>query len=83
LTIEDALEWARRARGPRGRPADGWGSLTPAEARVVQLIAEGLTNRQIGERMFTSRETVKTQLGQNFMELDVRARAELTAQAVR
>ena len=54
LSIEDALEWARRARGPRWRPPGGWDSLTPTEARVVELVAEGLTNPQIGERMFIS-----------------------------
>jgi predicted ATPase/DNA-binding CsgD family transcriptional regulator len=83
LSIEDALEWARRARGPRGRPPGGWGSLTPTEARVAELVSEGLTNRQIGERMFVSRETVKTHLSHIFKKLEVRNRAELSAQAVR
>ena len=54
LSVEDALEWARRARGPRRRPPGGWASLTPTEARVAELVAEGLTNPQIGERMFIS-----------------------------
>ena len=48
LSTEDALEWARRARGPRRRPPGGWDSLTPTEVRVVELVAEGLTNPQIG-----------------------------------
>ena len=55
LSTEDALEWARRARGPRTAPAGGWDSLTPTEARVVELVADGLTNPQIAERMFISR----------------------------
>ena len=37
LSTDDALEWARRARGPRRRPAGGWDSLTPTEARVVRV----------------------------------------------
>jgi DNA-binding CsgD family transcriptional regulator len=81
LTIEDALEWARRARGPRKRPPGGWASLTPTESRVVELVAQGLTNPEIGERMFISRTTVKTHLAHIFPKLDVHSRAELSAQA--
>jgi DNA-binding CsgD family transcriptional regulator len=83
LTTEDALEWARRARGPRRRPPSGWASLTPTEARVVDLVAQGLTNPQIGERMFISPGTVKTHLAHIFRKLDVHSRAELTARAMR
>jgi len=83
LTVDDALEWARRARGPRRRPAGGWGSLTPTEARVAELVAQGLTNPQIGERMFISKTTVKTHLGHIFKKLDVHNRAELSAHAAR
>ena len=68
LSTEDALEWARRARGPRRRPAGGWESLTPTEAKVVELVAEGLTNPQIGERMFISTATVKTHLAHIFRQ---------------
>ncbi|HEX6021301.1 MAG TPA: helix-turn-helix transcriptional regulator, partial [Solirubrobacter sp.] len=79
LTIEDALAWARRARGPRKRPAAGWDSLTPTEAKVAELVAEGLTNHEIGERMFISRDTVKTHLAHAFAKLGVHSRAELAA----
>lgn len=83
LTTEDALEWARRARGPRRRPAGGWGSLTPTETKVAELVSEGLTNPQIAERMFVSKATVKTHLAHIFRKLDVHSRAEMTAHAVR
>jgi hypothetical protein len=43
LGTDGALEWARRSRGPRGRPPGGWASLTPTEAKVVDLVAEGLS----------------------------------------
>jgi DNA-binding NarL/FixJ family response regulator len=83
LSTDDALEWARRARGPRKRPAGGWESLTPTEVRVAELVAEGLTNPQVAERMFVSPGTVKTHLSHIFGKLDVHSRAELTAEAVR
>ncbi len=83
LSTDDALEWARRARGPRRRPRGGWASLTPTEAKVAELAAEGLTNPEIGERMFVSRATVKTHLAHIFRKLDVHNRAELAAHVVR
>jgi predicted ATPase/class 3 adenylate cyclase/DNA-binding CsgD family transcriptional regulator len=83
LSMEDSLEWARRGRGPRVRPPGGWASLTPTEAKLVEHIAEGLTNREIGERMFISRETVKTHLSHVFRKLDVHSRTELAARVSR
>ena len=77
LSIDDALEWARRGRGPRQRPASGWPSLTPTEVKVAELVAEGLTNPQIAERMFVSPGTVKTHVAHIFGKLDVHSRAEL------
>jgi DNA-binding NarL/FixJ family response regulator len=79
MTSNDAVEWARRARGPRKRPPGGWESLTPTEIKVAELVAEGLTNPQIGERMFISRATVKTHVAHIFNKLDVHSRTELGA----
>jgi DNA-binding CsgD family transcriptional regulator len=83
LCTADALEWARRARGPRRRPPSGWGSLTPTERKVAELVAEGLTNPQIAKRMFISKATVKTHLAHIFKKLDVHSRTELTAHTAR
>ncbi|HMK11492.1 MAG TPA: helix-turn-helix transcriptional regulator [Acidimicrobiales bacterium] len=58
-------------------------SLTPTEEHVVALVAEGLTNPQIAERLLMGRATVKTHLEHIFTKLDVRLRAELAAQASR
>jgi predicted ATPase/DNA-binding CsgD family transcriptional regulator len=81
LTLEQAVEYARRARGRRGRPATGWSSLTPTEAEVVRLVAEGLTNPQIGARLLMSRGTVKTHLSHIFTKLGATNRAQLAAAA--
>jgi DNA-binding CsgD family transcriptional regulator len=83
MSLDEAVAWIRRARGSRQRPAAGWESLTPTEAQVVEFVSEGLTNPQIGERMFISRATVKVHLAHIFQKLGVKTRAALTAQAVR
>ncbi len=82
LTLDQAVEYARRARGRRGRPAAGWSSLTPTELEVVRLVAQGLTNPQIGARLLMSRGTVKTHLTHIFTKLDTTNRAQLAAAAV-
>jgi DNA-binding CsgD family transcriptional regulator len=38
----------------------GWGSLTPAEQEVARTIAGGVTNREAGEALFVSENTIKT-----------------------
>jgi predicted ATPase/DNA-binding CsgD family transcriptional regulator len=83
LTAAQAVAYARRARGSRKRPATGWGSLTPTELQVVDLAAQGLTNPEIGKRLFIGSGTVKTHLSHIFAKLNVRSRAELAAAATR
>ncbi|HTC71969.1 MAG TPA: LuxR C-terminal-related transcriptional regulator, partial [Solirubrobacteraceae bacterium] len=82
-SLDDAVAYAERGRGARKRPLRGWESLSPAELRVVQLVAEGLTNPQIGERLFISPRTVQAHLSHVFAKLAVSSRAELAAQAAR
>ena len=72
-----------RARGERKRPSSGWTSLTPTEVEVVKLTAKGLSNPEIGERLFIGRATVKTHLAHIFTKLGVTSRAELAAEATR
>jgi DNA-binding CsgD family transcriptional regulator len=72
-----------RARGERKRPSAGWASLTPTERRVVELVAEGLTNPQIAEQMFIARGTVKVHVSHIFAKLGLSNRAELAALATR
>jgi DNA-binding CsgD family transcriptional regulator len=73
----------RGRRGPRGRPKYGWPSLTETELTVTRLVAEGLSNPQIGERLYVSRRTVQTHLAHIFAKLDISSRAQLAAQAAR
>jgi DNA-binding CsgD family transcriptional regulator len=73
----------RGRRGARQRPQLGWDSLTPTEHRVVDLAAEGLTNPQIGERLYISRRTVQTHLAHVFTKLGISSRTQLAAEATR
>jgi DNA-binding CsgD family transcriptional regulator/tetratricopeptide (TPR) repeat protein len=74
----------RRGRhGPRRRPQFGWLSLTPTEQAVAGLVADGLTNPQIGDRLYVSRRTVQTHLAHVFTKLDIASRAQLAAEVAR
>jgi predicted ATPase/class 3 adenylate cyclase/DNA-binding CsgD family transcriptional regulator/tetratricopeptide (TPR) repeat protein len=83
MSLVDAAAYASRGRGARKRPSSGWASLTPTETEVVRLVTEGLTNPQIGDRMFISRGTVRTHLTHVFAKLGVSSRAQLATEATR
>ncbi|MGH3787683.1 MAG: LuxR C-terminal-related transcriptional regulator [Pseudonocardiaceae bacterium] len=59
------------------RPNTGWNSLTDTERCVAELVATGLTNRQVATRMFLSPHTVGFHLRQIFRKLGIRSRVEL------
>lgn len=69
----------RGNRGPRHRPTTGWASLTETERAVANLVAEGLTNPQIGARLFVSRRTVQTHVSHIFTKLDLSSRTQIAA----
>ena len=74
----------RRARRvSHSRAQSGWQSLTPSERAVVDLVTEGLTNPQIGQRLYVSRRTVQTHLAHVFAKLHITSRAQLAAEAAR
>jgi DNA-binding CsgD family transcriptional regulator len=80
-----ARMWAERAakelRAAGGTGIDGGGKdrqvLTPQEMEIALLAASGLTNKQIGERLFLSHRTVGAHLYQIFPKLGVTSRAAL------
>jgi DNA-binding CsgD family transcriptional regulator len=73
----------RGRRGPRGRPRSGWASLTTTEAKVAELVAEGLSNPEIARRLFVSRHTVHTHVSHILAKLGLGSRVELAAAAAR
>jgi predicted ATPase/class 3 adenylate cyclase/DNA-binding CsgD family transcriptional regulator len=80
LSLEEVWAYASRARGERKRPSHGWESLTPTELEVVALAAAGLSNADIGARMFISPNTAKTHLAHIYAKLGVANRAALAAE---
>jgi DNA-binding NarL/FixJ family response regulator len=66
----------RRLREPAPAVTDPFASLTEQERNVLELIAEGLTNRQIGERMFLAEKTVKNYISSLFAKLGVQRRVQ-------
>jgi DNA-binding CsgD family transcriptional regulator len=72
-----------RALGVRRRiiaaepETQGWGALTAAELAVARLVAEGLTNREVADRLFLSPHTVNSHLRHAFTKLGIHSRVEL------
>jgi DNA-binding CsgD family transcriptional regulator len=90
-TLEQALEtfdrlgspdWARRTRDElsrvglrRGDPYE----LTETERRVAELVASGMTNREVAQAAFVSPKTVEANLARVYRKLGIHSRAELGA----
>jgi DNA-binding CsgD family transcriptional regulator len=75
-----AALFARRARAELGRiggRTSAADELTPAERRVAELVAQGLTNREVAAATFVTPKTVEFHLRNVFRKLDIRSRAEL------
>jgi len=71
------------ARIRRPKPKDPLAGLTPQERRILELIGEGLTNRQIGERMFLAEKTAKNYVSALFAKLGMERRTQAAAYAAR
>jgi len=52
-------------------------TLTEREIEIAQLAAEGLSNKEIGEKLYITQNTVKTQMKRVFEKLDIKSRAML------
>ena len=59
------------------------GELTTQEQRILELIGEGLTNRQIGQRLFLAEQTVKNYVSTLLAKLGMERRTQAAAYAAR
>jgi DNA-binding NarL/FixJ family response regulator len=83
LDSRAASQLMARLRGQSAAKHDPLAGLTPQERRILELIGEGLTNRQIGERMFLAEKTVKNYISGLFAKLGMERRTQAAALAVR
>jgi two-component system response regulator DevR len=67
----------------RHRPEDELSGLTEQERKILALIAEGLTNRQIGERLYLAEKTVKNYVSNLLAKMGMSRRTEAAAYAAR
>jgi DNA-binding CsgD family transcriptional regulator/tetratricopeptide (TPR) repeat protein len=70
-------------RGPRLRTRNNPAGLTPRELEVVMLLAEGLRNAQIAQRLVVAEKTIDHHVSAILRKLDVHTRGEAAAEAVR
>jgi predicted ATPase/class 3 adenylate cyclase/DNA-binding CsgD family transcriptional regulator len=80
MSLDEAVAYAQRGRGERKRPASGWASLTPTEQQVARLVSEGMSNKEMAERLFVSPHTVRTHLQHVYSKLGVTSRVQLANQ---
>ncbi|MBA9002765.1 response regulator transcription factor [Thermomonospora cellulosilytica] len=82
-SLLDPVSTAKMLQRVRERATrkDPLAALTDQERQILELIGEGLTNRQIGERMFLAEKTVKNYVSNLFAKLDMRRRTQAAALA--
>lgn len=81
------IPWSDRARQElrasgetsRSRNLDARDQLTPQELQIAQMAASGLTNREIGQKLYLSHRTISSHLHRIFPKLGVASRSELAS----
>ncbi len=78
--------WEQRARSELervgGRRRGGRDELTPSERRVVELAADGRSNKEIAAALYVTVNTVEVHLARGYRKLGVRSRAQLAKRLI-
>ena len=74
---------AEQLQQPSGLPADPYGALSPREREVLHLVVDGLTIKEIAQRLEISTKTAENHRGRVLTKLGVRNSAELVRYAMR
>jgi DNA-binding CsgD family transcriptional regulator len=77
FTHRVSVELHATSEAARKRRGDGGDGLTPQEAEIAGLVADGLSNRQVAGQMFISQNTVEYHLQKVFRKVGVRSRTQL------
>lgn len=78
---EVAVRVIERMRAGGGGVTDGISSLNDTESQILDLITDGLTNRQIGERLYLAEKTVKNHVTSLLAKLGVKRRTQAAVMA--
>jgi DNA-binding NarL/FixJ family response regulator len=82
LLDEDRAEQLRKKWSPKEGPDELLSQLTPQEQRILEHVAQGLTNRQIGDAMFLAEKTVKNYVTSVLSKLGLERRTQAAVFAV-
>ncbi|MEV1292966.1 LuxR C-terminal-related transcriptional regulator [Pseudonocardia sp. NPDC049635] len=89
MTLAEAVRFALGRREPAGgadaagpQPAEPIAALTPREAQIAELVSEGMTNREIAERLGVSRRTVEAHVEHALAKLGFTSRTQIVAWVV-
>jgi DNA-binding CsgD family transcriptional regulator/tetratricopeptide (TPR) repeat protein len=74
------IRWG--ARGPRGRPANGWTALSPTELTIARLVAQGMSNPDIATELLLSPRTVQSHVSNILVKLKAHSRVEIAREVL-
>src|SRR5262249_1299716 len=85
MTLEEAVAYALAPSPPsrKHQRAPGNGPLTRREYEIAVLVAQGLSNREIGKRLSITERPAETHIGNILNKLSFHSRAQIAAWAVR
>lgn len=81
--LEEFAHQARKAEAAREVEAEDPDTLTPRQMEVLQLVAQGLTNKEIAAALYVTERTVKYHMSEILQKLHLQNRAQVIAYAVR